>query len=227
MAGLGIPVLLSGCGGELSVLAPAGPNAQASAWLWWGMFGWFTAVLVVVVALWLVALKRTPGNAPDAHIRKVQTRWIIWGGLVLPVSTIAVVLAFGLPAGRGMLPQGAAGAKVLKIEVTAHQWWWEVNYPDSDISLKNEVHIPAGTPVDLHLTSADVIHSFWVPRLGGKLDAIPGHTNILRLHADEAGTYRGQCAEFCGREHAHMAFTVTAHDASGYQNWAEQEGRDE
>lgn len=227
MAGLGIPVLLSGCDGELSILAPAGPNAHSAAWLWWGMFSWFTAVLVMVIALWLIAIKRSPGSAPEDRIRKVQARWIIWGGLVLPISTIAAVLAFGIPAGHRMLPQGSAGGRVLQIEVTAHQWWWEVNYPDSGISLKNELHIPAGRPVNLHLTSADVIHSFWVPRLGGKLDAIPGHTNILRLHADEAGTYRGQCAEFCGRDHAHMAFTVTAHNPSDYQHWAEQEARDE
>lgn len=181
----------------------------------------------MVIALWLFAIKRSPGSAPEDRIRKVQARWIIWGGLVLPISTIVVVLAFGIPAGHRMLPQGSAEGRVLQIEVTAHQWWWEVNYPDSGISLKNELHIPAGRPVNLHLTSADVIHSFWVPRLGGKLDAIPGHTNVLRLHADEAGTYRGQCAEFCGRDHAHMAFTVTAHNPSDYQHWAEQEARDE
>lgn len=227
MAGVGIPVLVSGCSGELSILAPAGPNAYASAWLWWGMFAWFSVVLVVVVALWLLAIRRTPDDAPEDQHRKGQTRWIVWGGLVLPVSTIVVILAFGLPTGQGMLPQGSDKAGALKIEVTAHQWWWEVHYPDSGISLKNKLHIPVGRPVDLHLTSADVIHSFWVPRLGGKLDAIPGHTTILRLYADEAGTYRGQCAEFCGRNHAHMAFTVTAHDPSGYQQWAKQEGRDE
>ncbi|MEP1213944.1 MAG: cytochrome c oxidase subunit II [Marinobacter sp.] len=227
MAGPGISLVLSGCAGEFSILAPAGPNAHSAAWLWWGMFGWFTAVLVGVIALWLFAIKRSPGKASAAHLRKVQKRWIIWGGLALPVSTITVVLAFGLPLGQRMLPQSSPEGGELRIEVTAHQWWWEVNYPDSGISLRNELHIPAGRPVNLHLTSADVIHSFWVPRLGGKLDAIPGHTNILRLHADEAGTYRGQCAEFCGRDHAHMGFTVTAHEPSDYQQWVGQEVSDE
>lgn len=191
------------------------------------MFVWFTAVLVVVVALWLYALKRVPSQTSEARSRKIQNRWIIGGGLVLPVTTIVVLLAFGIPAGHRSLPLGPADGKALRIEVTAHQWWWQVNYPESGIRLRNEVHIPAGRPVDLHLTSADVIHSFWVPRLGGKLDAIPGRTNILRLQADQPGSYRGQCAEFCGRDHAHMGFTVTAHTASDYRDWAEQEAQDE
>lgn len=225
--GLGIPVLLSGCEGALSTLSPAGPNAQAAAWLWWGMFTWFTAVLVVVVVLWLYAVKRAPREASAVRSRKVQNRWIIWGGVVLPITTITVLLAFGLPAGHRSLPLGPDDDKALRIDVTAHQWWWEVNYPGSAINLKNELHIPAGRPVDVHLTSADVIHSFWVPRLGGKLDVIPGRTNILRLQADQPGTYRGQCAEFCGRDHAHMGFTVTAHTPSDYSAWAEQEAPDE
>ncbi len=226
-ASLGIPILLSGCDGALSTLTPAGPNAQAAAWLWWGMFGWFTTVLLVIVALWLYALKRAPADASAARSRKVQNRWIIGGGVVLPIATITVVLAFGIPVGHRSLPLVSADGKALRVEVTAHQWWWEVSYPDSGISLKNELHIPSGRPVDVHLTSADVIHSFWVPRLGGKLDAIPGRTNILRLQADQPGRYRGQCAEFCGREHAHMGFTVTAHALSDYRHWAEQEARDE
>jgi cytochrome c oxidase subunit 2 len=107
------------------------------------------------------------------------------------------------------------------IEVTGHQWWWEVRYPDTGITLRNELHIPVGQPVDIHLTTADVIHAFWVPRLGGKLDAIPGRTNVLRLQADRPGSYRGQCAEFCGMNHAHMQFTVEAHPPEAFDQWLE------
>ena len=118
-----------------------------------------------------------------------------------------------------MLPLPDGEGKTLRINVTGHQWWWQVHYPDSGIQLRDELHIPVGVPVDLHLTSADVVHSFWVPRLGGKLDMIPGRTNVLRLQADRADTYRGMCAEFCGLEHAHMRFTVTAHDPGEFKTW--------
>jgi len=209
------------------MLSPAGPNALSAAWLWWGMFGWFTLVLVVVIALWLYAIRRAPEPVSKARARQVQNRWILWGGLVLPITSMAVILAFGVPAGHRMLPLPLAEGKALRINVTAHQWWWEVHYPDSGITLKDELHVPAGVPLDLHLTSADVIHSFWVPRLGGKLDMLPGRTNVLRLQADEPGTYRGQCAEFCGTQHAHMKFTITAYRPEDYQTWLRQEAGNE
>lgn len=205
------------------MLSPAGPSALSAAWLWWGMFGWFALVLVVVIALWLYAIRRSPGATSEARAKQVQGRWIIWGGLVLPITSMVVILAFGIPAGHRMLPLPPEDGDALRIDVTAHQWWWEVRYPESGIALKDELHVPAGVPIDLYLTSADVIHSFWVPRLGGKLDMLPGRTNVLRLHADEPGTYRGQCAEFCGTQHAHMKFTVTAHSPENYQAWVRQE----
>jgi len=224
---LGIPGVLAGCTGPFSTLAPSGPNAHAAAWLWWGMFGWFTLVLVGVVALAIYAARRVPESTSEARHRTMQNRWIIWGGLVLPISTIAVILFFGLPAGIRTLPLTSDGSEAVRIEVTAQQWWWKVHYPRSGITLNNALHIPAGRPVDLHLTSADVIHSFWVPKLGGKLDAIPGRTNVLRIHADKPGRYRGQCAEFCGRGHTHMTFTVVAHSPSDYRGWVEQESDSE
>lgn len=123
--------------------------------------------------------------------------------------------------GHRMLPLPPAEGKPLRIDVTGHQWWWEVRYPDSNISLKNELHIPAGMPIDIHLSTADVIHGFWVPRLGGKLDAIPGRVNVLRLQADEPGVYLGQCSEFCGLHHAVMKFTVKAHTPDDFARWLE------
>lgn len=221
---IGIPLLLAGCSGPFSILDPAGPSASAVAWLWWSMFATATVVLLAVVGLWLYAARRAPRTVDDEQARDIHRRWIIGGGLILPMAAIVVLLAFGIPVGHNMLPLPLKEGEVLRIDVTGHQWWWQVSYPDSGIELRDELHIPAGVAVDLHLTSADVIHSFWVPRLGGKLDMLPGRTNILRLQADEPGTYRGQCAEFCGLHHARMQFTVTAHSAEDFAAWL-AEGR--
>ncbi|MGY8810156.1 MAG: cytochrome c oxidase subunit II [Pseudomonadales bacterium] len=227
MCALGIPLLLSGCDGPMSALQPAGPGAQASAWLWWGMFSAFTLVLLVVVLLWLHAMRRDPGQVTDREAQRVQNRWVVGGGLILPILSITVILAFGIPLGQRMLPLPLDEGEPVRINVTAHQWWWEVSYPDTGIVLKDELHIPAGMPVDLHLTSSDVVHSFWVPRLGGKMDMFPGRTNILRLEADYPGTYHGSCTEFCGKGHAHMQFTVQAHEPADYQAWLKQRQTDE
>ena len=182
--------------------------------------------LMVVVALWLYALRRKPGQLSQEQARRIQNRWIIGGGLILPIASMSVLLVFGIPIGHRMLPLPVEGEQVLRIDVTGHQWWWQVQYPGQGIELRDELHIPAGQPVDLHLTSNDVIHSFWVPRLGGKLDMLPGRTNVLRLTADEPGTYHGQCAEFCGTAHAHMKFTVHAHAADDFAAWLEGAGND-
>ncbi|MDO8863427.1 cytochrome c oxidase subunit II [Haliea sp. E1-2-M8] len=213
------PLSLAGCAGPFSTLDPAGPSAAGSAGLWWWMFTLAMLVLLAVVGLWLGAMFGAQKTGDDQQLRRIQQRWIIGGGLLLPWAAIAVLLAFGIPIGHKMLPLPLEGGEILRIDVTGHQWWWQVSYPGSGIQLRNEVHIPVGVPVDLHLTSADVVHSFWVPRLGGKLDMIPGRTNVLRLQADIADTYRGQCAEFCGLNHAHMQFTVTAHAPGDFAAW--------
>ncbi len=183
------------------------------------MFALLGTIMVVVVILWFRAMLRQPradeGQRPD----RVHRWWLVGGGLVLPISAMTLIMMVGVPLGQRMLPLPVPGGEPLKIEVTAHQWWWDVYYPATGNSLRNVIHIPAGQPVDLHLTSADVVHSFWVPRLGGKLDMIPGRTNVLRLAADEPGTYRGACAEFCGLNHAHMKFEVIALSESQWQQW--------
>lgn len=227
MCALGTPLLLAGCEGPMSALQPAGPSAQASAWLWWGMFAGFTLVLLVVVVLWLYAMRRDPGQVSDLEAQRIQNRWVVWGGLALPSVSIAVILAFGIPLGQRMLPLAPEEGEPVRINVTAHQWWWEVSYPDTGIVLEDELHIPAGVPINLHLTSSDVVHSFWVPRLGGKMDMFPGRTNILRLEADQPGIYHGSCTEFCGTGHAHMKFTVQAHEPADYQAWLKEKQADE
>lgn len=216
---LAIPVLLAGCGGPYSILDPAGPSAHLVARLWWGMFGFLTLVLLVVVTLWLHAMRREPGEHDERHVRRISNRWIIAGGLVLPLATIVLLLGFGIPIGHRMLPLPPADGEALQVHVTGHQWHWVVRHPGAGIERVDEMHIPAGMPVDVVLESADVIHSFWVPRLAGKVDLIPGHTNVLRIQADVPGIYRGQCAEFCGAGHAHMQLVVHVLEPAAYQAW--------
>jgi cytochrome c oxidase subunit 2 len=167
------------------------------------------------------AFLRTPPEHDEATLRRIGRRWIIGGGIILPSLSIVVLLAFGIPLGHRMLPLPIAGAQPLRIEVTAQQWRWQFRYPDDGVDSSDRLVIPAGRAVDFHVATADVIHSFWIPRLGGKIDAIPGRTNVLRLRADQPGQYRGQCAEFCGAGHAHMLFTVEVLDAAAFDAWLE------
>lgn len=214
--------MLAGCSGPYSALDPAGPAAAEARFLWWLMLGLFATVFVIVVALWLYASKPKPEREISRHLaRTIQNRWIIGGGIILPTASILLILFFGIPAGHRMLPLPVQSgeAKVVSVEVTGRQWQWQVHYPGTDIYLTDELHISIDTPVDIHIGTEDVIHSFWVPRLAGKLDAIPGRTNILRLQADKSGTYHGQCAEYCGVGHARMKFTVIAHSADDFAAW--------
>ncbi|WP_460427911.1 cytochrome c oxidase subunit II [Azotobacter armeniacus] len=212
-------MLLAGCHGPQSTLDPAGPAAQAAAWLWWGMLACFSLVLLLVVALWLLALYRSPRHYTPEQARRLGRRWILAGGVLLPGFSILVLLAFGIPLGLRMLPLPVSGAAPLRIEVTGHQWWWEIRYPETGVVTANQLILPVGRPVDVEVTSADVIHAFWVPRLGGKLDMLPGRRLTVRLQADRGGSYRGQCAEFCGAQHAHMVLAVEALETEAFEAW--------
>jgi len=129
---------------------------------------------------------------------------------------LMLLLVAALAQGETLLPRAGA-ANVMRIEVVARQWSWEFSYPEvAGASSTDVLHLPAGVPVDLAVTGADVIHSFWIPRLGGKIDAIPGHTNVIRLEADRPGTYHGVCAEFCGTGHTLMQFVAEAHEPDAF-----------
>jgi cytochrome c oxidase subunit 2 len=185
------------------------------------MFIVSSLVLLTLIMLWIVALYRTPRDRDGATERRIARRWIIGGGLMLPGVSVVVLLGFGIPLGQPMFPPSVRGAQPLKIEVTGQQWRWEIRYPEQGVALVDRLVIPAGRPIEFHVRSADVIHSFWIPRLGGKIDAIPGRINVLQLRADRAGRYRGQCAEFCGARHAHMVLAVEVLDAGAFDDWLE------
>ena len=212
LCAIAAPALLGACSthGPLSTLAPAGPGAAAIAQLWWWMFWGAMALTLGMTVLGLVAvLRRRRTGAAAPHTGQA---WLLGGGLVLPLLVIAALLLWGLRTGHALLPLPGS-APMFTVEVTARQWQWEVRYPAHPMAeaMPNRLDIPAGQPVDVRVRTADVIHSFWVPRLAGKIDAIPGRTNVVRLQADAPGVYRGLCAEYCGTGHAHMPIEVHAH----------------
>ena len=198
-----LPLLLAGCDGPLSTLAPSGAVASETAWLWWAMLGG-SAVITLFVLILLVAGFGEPRATHDQ-------RWTHGLGLWFSLAVLSLVLGAGLVVGERILPRDDGAVSV---QAHAFQWGWRFSHDGPDgvpVESIDMLHIPAGQPVDVLITSEDVIHSFWVPRLAGKLDAIPGRTNRLRLIADNPGTYGGLCAEFCGTGHARMRFDVQAH----------------
>lgn len=209
-------VLLAGCvDGPQSALAPAGEAAADIAWITWIMIAGTLILMLVMSLLGLHAVYRNP----EQPVRLSGRSIILWGGLLVPVGVLLVLLVYGVRTGDAMLP---VGGEPVDIRVTGHQWWWQFEYTGPDgqtIYTANELHLPAGRPVDIHVASADVIHAFWVPNLGGKVDAIPGRTNTIRLRPTSTGVFRGQCAEFCGAQHAHMAFHVEVHEEEAFDEF--------
>jgi cytochrome c oxidase subunit II len=202
---------LAGCAGPLSTLDPAGPAAGSIAWLWWVMLAG-AAVLALLVFGLLAFVCFKPGEG--ARIR--GTHWIVYGGLVMPVIVLTALVGYALFAGERLLAH--PNPDVPRVAAQGEMWVWRFSYPDSPDAAETDVlHIPAGQPVDVVVTSTDVIHSFWVPRLAGKIDAVPGHENVVRIEADRPGTYNGVCAEFCGMGHTDMRFVVMAHDPAEYE----------
>ena len=172
------------------------------------------AAVIFVVVMWLVgvAMRRRPAwLAAD--------RAIVVGGIVVPVIVLTLLLVYALRVAASR----AAADGTLRIEVAGHQWWWKVRYLDSegrvDFETANEIRLPVGVRADVQLVSADVLHSFWVPSLDGKLDLVPGRVNRTTLAADREGVYRGQCAEYCGTAHAQMSLVVVAQAADAFEQW--------
>lgn len=213
-------VLLAACSGPRSVLDPAGPSAQGIADIWWVMLTGAVVIWIVVVGLLLVALFR----GRDRHGPCRAQQLIVGGGVVLPTVVLGALLVWGTLDSARLTGMGERPDTV--IEVTARQWFWEFRYLDDAghavAMSRDELAMPQGRMVEFRITSADVIHSFWIPRLGGKIDAIPGRVNRLRLRADHDGgatPIRGQCAEFCGLSHALMHFDVQVLDTAEWEGW--------
>ncbi len=199
------------------VLDPAGPFAGPIQVVAWVLFIMAAVVMVVVGVALGVAL-----FGPRKWKQRVGGERLIWiGGLAFPVVVLTGLLIYGLTVTARVADAPKPGE--MRVRVTGEMWWWRVAYLDEDgreiLQDANEVHIPAGRPVVFELESADVIHSFWVPRLGGKTDMIPGRRNFMRLQADAPGIYGGQCAEYCGGPHALMGLVVVAHAPEDYLAW--------
>jgi cytochrome c oxidase subunit II len=191
-----------------STLDPMGPAAADIAVLWWWMLGVATVVFLVVAAYLFIAAVREPADDARGALRAPGIPFVALWGIAVP----AVVLT-GLMVGNLVLSGRTYDAPTepdVTVEVIGHSFWWEVRYPEHDVVTANEIHVPVGRPVRLHVTAGDVIHSFWVPQLHGKIDMVPGEVNDFWIQADEPGTYRGICAEYCGIQHARMHFVVVA-----------------
>jgi cytochrome c oxidase subunit 2 len=208
--------------GIQSALNAHGPHAAVVVEITTVLFLGAAAIFAAVMGLAAFAIFARRDRARCLGSRAL----VVGGGVVFPLVALSALLIYSVVR-AGDIRDATAGEAALRIEVTAEQWWWRVRYLDAsgatDFSTANEIHIPVGRTVVLDLKSADVIHSFWVPALAGKLDVIPGRTNRLRLKASAAGEFRGQCAEYCGGPHAFMAFFVRAQTPERFASWLAQQ----
>ncbi len=198
----------------MNALDPAGPAAHTIAGMAWSLFIGSALIFAAVMGLLAFAMR--------ARGKEINAKWwIVGGGLVFPITVLSALMVYTMIHSRELTR--APPADALVVSVTGKMWWWEVRmrHPsgNEDVVLANEIRIPTGRPVVLSLASSDVIHSFWVPELGGKMDMVPGRTNHLRLQADKPGVYRGQCAEYCGMQHAKMALHVIALTPPEFDAW--------
>jgi len=233
IATLVVALCFSSCGGIQNAINPAGPNAGNISKLWWLMFVVCSIVFVLVLITVLLSLRKATAEAadrvpilePSAESERRRRN------LVISATTITIIILFvfliaSYSSGRSLRLNDPT-KNGLSIELTGHQWWWEVRYQDVDASniftTANEIHIPVGVPVQFTLRGADVIHSFWVPNLAGKKDLIPGKVNTIWLQADKPGVYRGQCAEYCGLQHAKMALWVVAEPQEQFNAWRQNQ----
>lgn len=210
----------SACGGSQSALLTAGRDATDIAGLFdvMAMGALVVWLAVVVVAIYAI-------RVGQSHSQRAASLFIIGGGVVAPTIVLGALLAYGMPLLPTVLTAGVGGDFV--IHVSAKQWWWRIQYrtPDGVIETANELRLPVGERVELQLMSPDVIHSFWVPSLAGKMDMIPGRLTRLALEPTRTGTFRGTCAEYCGASHALMAFSVVVMERDAFRAWLERQGR--
>jgi cytochrome c oxidase subunit II len=213
-----LALALGGCGGTQSALDPQSPPARDISTLFW----WMTAAAAVVFAgalgfIVLAWLTRRRRGAPLFEGREFGM--VLAFGMGIPLVAVVALFVIGNFVVLPSTDAPAAATTRLTVQVIGRQWFWEVRYPGTGVVTANEIHIPARTRVNVIATTADVIHSFWVPQLNRKIDMIPGRRNRVLIYAPRPGRYRGQCAEFCGPQHAHMALTVYADEPADYRAW--------
>jgi len=213
---------LTSCAGAQSALDPAGRGAERIADLFWGM-----TIGAVIIWLGFVGLMIYSGYfARREYTVKAATLLVIGGGIVFPTLVLTGLLTYSLALLPSFLDPAPPGS--LKILVTGEQWWWRVRYFRFDgepVDVANEIRLPVGAPVEFELESPDVIHSFWIPSLGGKVDMIPGRKTRLRLEPTKAGVFRGVCAEYCGTSHALMAFWVVVEEKEKFHQWLDDQAK--
>jgi cytochrome c oxidase subunit 2 len=214
-----LAVVAAGCEGPQSALDTAGRDAQQIASLFWIMFAGALLVWlsVVVIAIYSIRARR------EAHGSRAASLLVIGGGVLLPAVTLAALLAHGMPVLGDILTPAPEGS--LRLDVTAKQWWWRVRYLANGTAIEtaNEIRLPVGQRVNLQLVSDDVIHSFWVPSIAGKVDMFPGRVTRLPLEPTRIGTFRGACAEYCGTSHALMRLIVVVMTPSDFQRWLDHQ----
>ena len=214
--------ITSGCAADApSMFKPAGPGAARVEGLAWLLFGLSAAVFCFVTALLILSVVRRrrargPVDERGHEAAEWGDRFILVAGVLVPAVILTGTFVVGLREMRALAKP--LNHTRMTISVIGHLWWWEARYPNGAVTA-NEIHIPVGVPVRVELTTADVIHTFWVPQLQTKTDQIPGHTNEMWIQADAAGRYRGQCSQFCGLQHAHMIFYVVADPPAEFESW--------
>lgn len=229
ITGVVAAVGLAGCSQSHSALRPAGPEAEQLAWLIWLFITVSAATWLLVMVVLLAGIRRRRGPRSSrllgTPVRERRLARVIASCVAL---TAIVVIALTVVSYRSQAKLFVRSpVPEVRIKLIGHQWWWEVQYPDDasdrQIVTANEIHVPVDRPVALTLETRDVIHSFWVPSLAGKMDQITGHTNTLHFSAARAGVYRGQCAEFCGRQHAQMGIIVVASPGDSFERWKNEQ----
>jgi cytochrome c oxidase subunit 2 len=218
--GAALVLVLAGCGSQTNTLSPESPQAKSVASLGWWLIGSCSFGLAFVTALLVLAWvkRRTMGEGREPGER---AGWIVVLSLGLGVMIVGMCVVFVV--GDVFVIRDteapAAASTDMTIRAVGHQWYWEFDYPKARVTTAGELHIPVRTPVLADVATADVIHSFWVPELNRKIDAIPGQLNAIELYADAPGTYRGECLQYCGLQHAHMDFIVVAQPLAAFQAW--------
>jgi cytochrome c oxidase subunit 2 len=224
-------MLIASCDGPQNYMSNVAPAAKALAGLGWPVMIVFLLVTIVVwILIAWIALRRRGTLDWHAPVDAIEgQRWILVGGIAIPVAVLAIVFIGALQVmSRFPMAHASRGDTTpALIRVEGRQWWFNTQYlrPDTNlyVSAPSELHVPVDRPVEIALESHDVIHSFWVPKIHGKVDLIPGQTNRMRIRVEESGRYLGECGEFCGVQHAHMRIEVVAHDPQDFERWLQHQ----